>query len=210
MIFIPCMPRSGSSFLTELVSKMGFSLGPENMLKKPNEHNHYGYFENVPLMNIGFEILEIIGGDFFYNIPSYSSDMKALIKDQVQTTKDIISKNKIELVKNGPLLILADLFKELFPDSKWILIQRNIHETYRSRFGSPISFSDWENISNKRLEAWKSSSASKSALTVNYQDFFHDFDKTTCIIADYLGIDSKKLSLEELRPIFRPRNFTFQ
>jgi len=203
-VFIPCMPRSGTSFLTSLVSKMGFNLGPQNWLKPPNIHNPNGYFESLPIMKICFDMLSKLNGDFFYNIPQLYNGWKENLTEEKDKVISLIDEGKIELVKNGPILIVADLFHDIYPDAKWILITRDINETYKSRFGNFISFSDWEKLTKDRLKAWNSTIPSTNALEIDYKDFQMNFNDTCGKISQYLGIDLSEEKLINLRTLFKP------
>lgn len=204
-VIVTGSPRSGTSFVAGLVHRMGFSLGPKKWLKKGDEHNPYGYFECLPLKKISNKILEELGGDFHHNLPSLESGWTEAFESKKSEITRIIEAGGIELYKGNRLLVLADLYDELFPEAKWIFTQRSIKETYRSRFGEELSFGEWERITNERLRKWESCRPAKQALYVDYQDFKSDAKKTVSKIQAFLEIELTESQVGSCVDFFLPR-----
>ena len=157
-VIITGSPRSGSSFLSGLVHHMGFDLGPEQWIKKPDRYNPMGYFECLPLMRCEMEALKKLGGDF-HRLPAFNPGWTDTLREEKQAILQIVERGKIELYKGNRLMILADLFDELFPRAKWLFIDRDVKDTFKSRFGEGMSFQEWVKITDDRkpkLEAIRS------------------------------------------------------
>ena len=198
-------PRSGTSFLTGLISRMGFSPGPEDWLKKGDEHNKYGYFECMPLWKISFVMLKNLGGSF-HKLPACNPGWTAYFNAEKKKITRLVKSGGIELYKDNQLLILSELYHELFPDAKWVFINRDIKETYKSRFGEAISFDQWELITKERLNRWHSSPPSEKALYLNYQDFKDDKFNTINDLQSFLGIELNQYQLKSCLNFFKPRH----
>jgi len=205
-IIIPTFPRSGTSFLAGLLTRMGFSAGPENMLKKGDQYNPFGYFECLPIMTINRNILAKFGGHIVNRIPELPADWVDVVKEDKKWIKKFIIENKIEIIKDPHLLVLADMYDELFPDARWIVINRNIHETYKSRFGRKMSFDEWKILTEKRMIKWMGSRPYQQALKLDYNDFFVDITDTIQKIVEFLRIELTEMQWEECISFFRPKS----
>lgn len=204
-VFVTGIPRSGTSFLTGLISQMGFSLGSKKSLKPANEHNRYGYFENRSIMSISDSILKQLGGSF-HELPNFHKNWAADFPDEKEQILSLVNKQRIELIKDNRLLVLSDLYDELFPDALWIYISRHIDERFDSQFGNMMTFDELENLTKKRLAIWYSGSASQKALNLDYEDFKSNIDQSIEIISCHLGIVLSERQRERCRNFFRPRN----
>ncbi len=203
-VIIPAFPRSGTSFLAGLIVRMGFNPGPEQWLKKSDQHNPLGYYECMPLFNISRKILEKFEGDFFGNIPELPENWTNQLENEKQQILNIVNTGKIEIFKDGPMLIIADLYDELFPDAKWIVIRRDIDETFKSRFGKGIPFEEWQKITGTRLNRWQQTRPFFKALNLNYRDFFADLTGTIEKISFFLGIRLTGRQKQSCIDFFKP------
>lgn len=205
-VIIVGLPRSGTSFLTSIVQHLsGLHLGDSGMLRQSDSNNKYGYFEYVPLMKVTDKMLTKLGGNF-HNLPDLNPEWKRTLVDEQEEIIRIVRKDKIQLYKDNRLMVIPDIYYDLFPAAKWIFIERDVNETYQSRFGIPISFEDWVKVTNRRLEYWKTSEAAKNALSLDYQDFKEDFDTTLNRIIDFLNIEIDQSKIESCHELFKPTN----
>jgi hypothetical protein len=183
---------------------MGFSLGPDEWIKKPDEHNPRGYFECLPLMTISIKMLKKLGGDF-HRLPSLDPGWTAALADEKRQILCVVETGGIELYKGNRLMVLADLYDELFPDAKWIYIDRDVEETYRSRFGAELSFERWVRITKDRMGVWHSSTPAKKALYIDYGDFRSDLRGTVSRVQNFLEVDLTDHQFETCLALFKPR-----
>ncbi|MDX2469595.1 MAG: sulfotransferase, partial [SAR324 cluster bacterium] len=130
-VIIVGLPRSGTSFLTGLVSKMGFDPGPDDSLRPANEYNPDGYFENLELMDIDHKLLKKFGGDVT-NPQVLPKNWLDQCEEEKKKIKEIVARNGVEIYKGNMLIVLADLYCELFPDAKWIFISREDDKVMQS------------------------------------------------------------------------------
>lgn len=203
-VIVTGSPRSGTSFLSGLVHRMGYSVGSDAHIKAADEHNKYGYFEHVKLMEISIALLGNLGADFHMNIPDLKSGWsRNWIKEKEQIGR-IIAQEGIELYKCNRLMILADLYVDLFPEAQWIRISRSTEGAYRSRFGEELGFDDWVKITENREQAWNRTLASKNALEVDYDSMMGSREISLRKIADFLDIRLNTRLREKCLDFFRP------
>lgn len=199
-------PRSGTSFLSGLVSKMGYSLGDDSRLVKANEYNKYGYFENMDLIKISNSILTKMSKDFFFELPSREELISTNLSAYKRRIRRIVNTQKIDLYKGNRLMVLSDIYHDLYPDAKWIYIERDINETYKSRFGQPLSLSEWKDMTRNRVLKWKSSPVSSSALNLKYEEFADDYQAVLNKIVDYLEIELSQSQYSKCLDFYKPKN----
>jgi hypothetical protein len=203
-VIIPCFPRSGSSFLAGLIVRMGFNPGPEKWLKKSDELNPFGYYECIPLLKISRGILKKFGGDILKNIPNLPNGWLDELETEKKQILDIVCSGKVEIFKDASMLIIADLYNELFPRVKWIAIHREVKETFKSRFGVPLTYEEWEKITGTRLRKWQQTKPFSRALNLDYKDFFLDCRGTIEKISTFLGIQLTSQQIIECMDFFKP------
>jgi len=203
-VIIPCFPRSGSSFLAGLIVRMGFNPGPEKWLKKADERNPFGYYECLPLLEISRGILKKFGGDILKNIPHLPNGWINELETEKKQILDIVYSGKVEIFKDAPMLIIADLYNELFPGAKWIVVHRDVRETFKSRFGKPLTYEEWEKITHIRLRKWQQTQPFSKALNLNYKDFFVDCQGTIEKISSFLGTRLTAQQMKACMDFFKP------
>lgn len=184
---------------------MGYSLGPDKWLKKADKHNPHGYFECLPLQRISADILKKLGADFHNNLPSLQPGWTKAFDAEKAEILRVVQSGSIELYKGNLLLVLVDLYAELFPTAKWICTQRAVEKTYQSRFGEPLSFEEWKAITAKREKCWQTSFASKNALYIDYQDFNLDITASISKIQNFLGIELTTEQMTSCLEFYKPR-----
>ena len=203
-VIIPCFPRSGTSLLAGLIIRMGFNPGPKKWLKKGDEHNPFGYYECVPLLQISRRILEKFGGDILQNIPDLPDGWIGELGAEKEEIMNIIRTGNVEIFKDAPMLVIADLYDELFPNAKWIVIQRDIKETYRSRSGKPLTYREWKKVTKNRMRKWQHTHPFNKAFNLNYKDFFEDCRGTIQKISTFLGVQLTDQQMKECVNFFQP------
>ena len=204
-VIVTGLPRSGTSFLAGLVARMGYRTGPERWLKPADQNNQFGYYECVPLIHISEKIFRRLNGDFHRNIPVLHRDWTEAFGAEKEEIRKTVQKGRIELYKGNRLVVLGDLYDDLFPDARWIYIERNVKSTYQSRFGEDIPFTEWEVITRKRIEAWQRTRPSRKALNIRYEDFREDMEHTMERIITHLGIQLSGEQVNKCLSFFQPR-----
>lgn len=211
-VIVTAPPRSGTSFLAGLLVQMGLSPGPEEWLKEADEHNPYGYYECLPLMYIENEVLKKLGGSY-NNIPEFPPIWTDLFEKEKRQIEKIVRNGGIEVYKGNRLLVLADLYIELFPQARWIMILRNEWDTFNSEFGKesyekelgrPLTRQEWMNLRQKRFDVWNNSRASLICLIVRYEDFKNEPEQMVLRIANHVGVTLPSDKLQKCLGFFRP------
>lgn len=197
-VIIVGSPRSGTSFLTGLIVRMGFDPGPLDSLRNADELNPYGYYENKHLMKIDHDLLRKFNGSVM-NPPKLPENWIELCGKEKLEINQIVEKEGVEVYKGNMLVVLADLYDDLFPNAKWIFISRNSEEVARSMLRADKSDEHNSNyyaeVINKWSKSWEGAAVSKHCLNIKYEDFFYNPKKTIKELTFYLD---KSLSQEEL------------
>jgi len=204
-VIVAGTPRSGTSFVAGLVHRMGFRLGPEQWLRPADQHNRFGYYECMPLTELSARVLNKLGGDF-HSLPALPPGWTGGLAAEKREIVSLVEAGGIELLKDNQLLVLADLYDELFPSAKWIFTHRASEETYRSRFGPAMSQEEWLAVTERRLAIWHASRPAARALALDYADFRADVQEATRRIAAHLGLEAGDAQIAQWAGFFRPRS----
>jgi hypothetical protein len=204
-VIITGPPRSGTSFLSGLVVRMGFSPGPKEWLKKADQYNPHGYYECAPLLKIDHDLLKRFGGSPM-DPPQLPENWTNLCEKEKKQIRGIVTNGGIEVYKGNMLVVLADLYDELFPGVKWIMIYRSEEETVRSIVDAetPIPAHKLVNTRDRWLKNWEKSRPSSHCLTVRYEDFIDNTQQAISAVADYLGVTLTEEKLRECNEFFKP------
>jgi hypothetical protein len=206
-VFVLGIPRSGTSFLTGALTLLGYNLGPKLWIKKPDQYNIHGYFECIPIMETNLKILNKEGINFF---DSDKDDIEIKkdnprIQKEIKFIKNIIASANINIIKDNHLINLIPLYSQLFPDSKWIFIKRDIKETYKSNFGKYVSYDDYEKYVKNNLMYWEKSKKYIDFMEVSYEEFKDKIEQTTQKIINYLGVDCSEKEIKQFQEFYKPR-----
>lgn len=197
-------PRAGTSFVTGMVQRMGFHLGPEQWLRPADTHNRHGYFECLPLTRLSLHILQKLGGDF-HHLPRFEPGWQTSLEREKEMIASLVESGGIELLKDNHLLVLADLYADLFPQARWIYVLRDVQETYRSRFGEHMSLDEWRTLSARRLALWHASRPASRALHLDYAEFKQDLASAIERVSTFLEIDLSPAQRRACMAFFQPR-----
>ena len=196
--------RSGTSFLTNLVHKMtNYNCG-EN-IRAADEDNKWGYWEHVILNTVTTKCLGDEGVSYVSEKPIKKIDFSLPEFDIFRKIIDkTVNKEKIELYKDNKLILAPELYTKLYPEAKWIYIQRNLKDGFKSRFGQEITFEEYSNMVKNRLDCWNEKEKPKNCLVVNYEDFDTDIDNVIKTIAEYLGISD--YDINSVRDVYKHKD----
>ena len=207
-IIVTGPPRTGSSFLTRLINDMGYYAGPKDMMLPPDDHNKHGYYEFTQLNAISDKIVVGMGIGMTprNGIPPLPEGWTNSYPQEKQMIKNIVDVYGIELYKDNDLIVLGDMYTELYPNAKWIYIGRDIQATFNSRFGAPIPFEEWQKITDDRFNAWRRTKAAQTALEINYEDFGTDPTGTIQKICNHLEITLGDSLFDKCVNMFQPKS----
>lgn len=203
-VIITGNPRSGTSFVCQLVSQMGFNPGSPKNIKPADQYNPGGYWEHIPLASITDLIFQKLNLNFFSQIQSLSSNWQKSLTAERDMIVQTVRSDKVEVYKDNKLMVIADLYSDLFPRAKWLFVSRDFEECYRSRWGEPISLENYIEICAARLVIWRQTRASRACLTIDYNDFKTSTSNTITKIVNYLGVDIAN-RLPILEKLYKPR-----
>ena len=205
-VIITGPPRSGTSFLCGLVGRMGFNLGPKSWLKKGDRNNPYGYYECIPLMAIDHCLLKKFGGSVM-TPPDLPKNWINLCFEEKKKIKNIVQNGGIEVYKGNMLIILADLYADLFPKAKWIMIHRDEKDTIRSIFntGNQMSPEELSDTWRRWLAGWERNKLTSNCLIIRYEDFIENPQRMVHIISNHLGVTLTKNQFRKCVSFFKPR-----
>ncbi len=77
LIVFLCMHRTGSSLATDMLSQLGMSLGPYELVGA-SESNKYGHFESVPFHGLNRELQQLAFG-FADDLPDSADTLRSLV-----------------------------------------------------------------------------------------------------------------------------------
>ena len=119
-------PRSGSSLLSYILNESGVQVG---ICKPADEFNKYGYFENLRIRdyiikylkncdtnNLGKKYQPVDLKEPYHN---FNRKMYRFLR------QENIKKDVPWLFKDPKIALCWNIFNELYPNAKWILLQRN-------------------------------------------------------------------------------------
>ena len=199
------MHRSGSSMVSEILSRLGVNMGKETLA--PGKDNERGFFENKYFFELNRKILAKAGGNWV-KIPSRKSILK-LKKDKslIKQMKNIFNsqKDKIFGWKDPRTTITFPLYEPFLKNPYIIICKRNqraIARSLKKRNNFPINFS--LKLTSKYLKRLKEYNLSKSypVLKLDYENFFKDPKKEINKIKSFLNI-KKEINLEVINKKFK-------
>ena len=133
-VLITGYPGSGTSFLCNLIYELGFSAGSLESLKGSDNHNRYGYYENLVLRKFLWNYFDLNKVKLWrtnqvVNKSKVVEDLLASNKKFTQSLEEIIDREFIEVYKDNKLPI----FFEAFPKNvNIIVIERNPIDVFES------------------------------------------------------------------------------
>lgn len=207
-VLIGGYPNSGTSFLCHLIVQLGKSPGSQKNLKGPDEHNRWGYFEHLPLRKLVWE-----AGDFQQFTPHIKGFLPAKPldfddKDELRSSIcAIASEDNVEVYKDNSLPLTFRLFPK---GSKFLIITRQVGAVYTSprKAGMPSPSYTLEELQERHSRYQELVSVMKDevdCLTVRYEEFNTQFEKSLKRICDHLTVELNENRYLACRRIFRPR-----
>jgi hypothetical protein len=204
-VIVAGTPRTGTSFMMSIVDALGFSPGNRGMLKEPDEHNPYGYFENKLVMDREVLMARKLGLQYANPTKEIPKDWRRHVIDDMHRIKNIATLHGIKALKPVRGWMIADIWHDMYPNAKWIYTTRNTRDTHKSRFGKPIDYRVWSRICNQRDAVFEKSKPAKKALEIRYEHWGIMFDETLDKVANHLGIALGEETIEACRRLWKPR-----
>jgi len=206
-IFIYGEPRSGTSFITALLLRMGHYPGPYVWLLNANQHNPDGYFECVPFQDVLDDYIEQQNLNFEHKLPNAPIQLPYDIEIKL---KNIVMDGNIGLLKYNKFSLCADAIAKIFPEAIWIHVTRESEAAYQSnkKFMGNRDRTNFFKAYNQRRNLWQQSRVSKRAFEVNFSTLKEKKDvqilvDNLCVNLD-MALDSK--TMKHCVALFRPKS----
>lgn len=107
------MHRSGTSLLTNILSKAGFFAGKDSDLIKGDRWNRDGYFERWPVMKVNDMILNLFGGSW-HMPPEEKNILKVRIDPRIETLLKIYKRHSLSIIKDPRLCLVFPVWQREF------------------------------------------------------------------------------------------------
>ncbi|MGF1507355.1 MAG: sulfotransferase [Anaerolineae bacterium] len=204
-VIVTGQPRSGTSFLAGLICRMGLHPGPAHQLRPPDDANPHGYYEYLPVMRLERAILRQLGGDFF-ELPAFPPGWQRRFRREGRFIRAWIRRGGVQVYKGNRALVLADLYAELFPRARWVLIERDAEAVFRSRavFKRQMTRPEWEAAAAARMARCEASRPAAGCLRIRYEDFSADPVAAARRVADHIGVRLGEAELRACAAFFQP------
>jgi hypothetical protein len=206
LIFIYGEPRSGTSFVTALIHRMGFYPGPYVWLLNANQYNPDGYFECVLFQDLMDQFIKDQGINFENTLPNHPLKIPKSLGIRIQK---ILSAGHVDLLKYNKFSLCADAIAELFPEAIWIHVKRNDEEVFQSnsKFMGSRDRKAFFNAYNQRIALWEKSKVSKKARIINFSELKQKDDVRELInkLCVDLSLELNEKRVEHCLELFRPK-----
>jgi hypothetical protein len=124
------MPRSGTSLVTQLLHRCGFSVGPAEQLMPPSFNNTDGFWENLRFVRLNERLLAASGGTWFAPPPTLRPTAK--ITAEAQSILAQFEGAEPWLWKDPRNALTLPFWKTLLPSMKVVVCVRHPAETASS------------------------------------------------------------------------------
>lgn len=177
-------PRSGSSMLGGILSKLGVAMGDKNNLEKSRFYNSFGCYEDQDFVRLEFKMSIKIGYYFnLINIPSIKK-VNSLRKDFEDEIKGLIEKkNKRELWgwKHPLTVFFIPLYAPYLENPHYIILKRDLNsitDSMYNRFDDRKNFFKKLRIIMEYKELWNPKFLlSRISEIIFNKSLFNDYDK---------------------------------
>jgi len=147
VFIITGMGRSGTSLVARFLQSVGIHMG--DRLPAADQHNRYGYFEDLDFIYFHEHILARHGLDYFAN----PQEPLALIPEEIAAARKLISAKSIRPRwgwKDPRTAFVLDFWRSELPQAHFILLFRNPVEVFFSQLKSH----EWTDDPLTIIDAW--------------------------------------------------------
>jgi len=134
------MHRSGTSLITNILSKAGFFVGEDSDLIKGNRWNRDGYFEQTAVCAANDQILQLCGGS--WHEPPEEKDVRKIQMDyRIQSLLNIYKGHRRVIIKDPRMCITFPVWDRILSNNvRFVRITRKpdaVAASLNKRFGFP-------------------------------------------------------------------------
>ncbi len=147
VFIITGMGRSGTSLVAQFLQSMGIHMG--DRLPEADEHNKYGYFEDLDFIYFHERILARHGFDYFAN----PQQPLTLIPEEIAAARDLIRAKSIRPCwgwKDPRTAFVLEFWRSELPQARFIFLYRNPVEVFFSQLKSH----EWTDDPVTIIDAW--------------------------------------------------------
>lgn len=132
-IFVLGIDRSGTSLLTEVVSRWGAYAGSPELMHRADDGNPQGYWEYPPMQDALAELLGNVGltiwdPDFRRLIRQQASD-PAMRRRLLEVARSMENPGGFWLWKEQNLIFALPFLREVFPEATYLITLRNPYDS---------------------------------------------------------------------------------
>ncbi len=189
MILIVSTPRSGSSLISKVLTDSGYFT--ENDIKKKDEFNRNGYFEDDSVNKILSSILKKY--DLKNEDRRYAPIGLKFDYENYKTFFVNITKHEKYFIKNIKIALCYNVFYYFFSDSKVIILNRPKNKTIKS-FNRTIFMNQFENnnqiekyLNSFRLNKIKIKELFKNSIYIDVDNIVYDKNNERLKLNKFLG-----------------------
>ena len=115
-VLVLAAPRSGSSFLTNVVKELGYSTG-KNETQIKDSFNERGYFENSSILKFNEKVLRIVGSSIFTSKDLSAQQELNSLEHKEELTRIISHEYTSKFVIKDPrIIVLRKLYNTVFKE----------------------------------------------------------------------------------------------
>jgi hypothetical protein len=147
VFIIAGMGRSGTSLVANFLQSLGVHMG--DRLPAADEHNRYGYFEDLDFIYFHEQILARHGLDYFAN----PRQPLSLIQEEITAARDLIKAKSVRPLwgwKDPRTAFVLDFWHNELPHAHFILLFRDPIEVFLSQLKSH----EWTDDPLNIIDAW--------------------------------------------------------
>ena len=147
VFIIAGMGRSGTSLVANFLQSLGINMG--DRVPEADEHNKYGYFEDLDFICLHEQILERHGLDYFAN----PRQPLSLIQEEITAARNLIKAKSIQPKwgwKDPRTAFVLDFWRTELPHAHFIFLYRDPFEVFLSQLKSH----EWTDDPVTIFDAW--------------------------------------------------------
>lgn len=204
MVIILGMHRSGTSLITNILSKAGFYIGEEADIKKGTQWNPDGYFERRSVVEVNDIILKLCGGS--WDSPPEEKDIiKIKIDPKIESLLKVYLGHDMCVIKDPRMCITFPVWQKMLGENVRIINIIRDPNTVAASLTKRDGFTLQKGIELWHIYTERASKYSKNYPTyfLKYEDLFSDRRREILNgLSDFFGINTglEKIAEQVINP----------
>lgn len=169
------MHRSGTSAITQILSKAGFYLGDPSDIMHGNQWNPDGYFERLSVVMMNDIILYLAGGSW-HSPPDEKNIFRLRLDPKIEALLNAYKGNDQAVIKDPRMCLTFPVWKDLLSNNARIIYIRRNPDTIASSLQKRDGFSREKGVDLCRIysERVKEYMADLPHFLINYEDLMSE------------------------------------